>query len=146
MNTQLTARIHHARKRAKLTLAEVAAALGLAKGSVHQWESGRASPSSANLRRLAPLLGVSLEWLGSDESRLEDLDAPQVPITASVSGRGRTAVQPAGLVGMLEVTAPDEMELLRSYRRCAPDLRPAALAAVKALATQSTAAARKPKG
>jgi len=139
VNTQLHQRIHHARKRARLTLTHVAEALGLSVSSVHQWESADrtrgTSPSSANLRKLAPLLGVSLEWLGSDESTLEALDAPVS--VAPLRGGGRISVRPGGLAGIMEITAPEEMELVRSYRRTPADLRPAALAAVKALAATS---------
>jgi len=120
VNTQLASRIRYARKRLKLTQTDIGDALGITMQSVAQWESGRASPSSSNLRRLADLLGVSLEWLGSDKSRLEDLDAPAKPLAFSVN------------------LSEAEAELLRFYRRCSPEFRSALLAAARALAAQSS--------
>jgi len=75
--TELWQRIRHARERAGLNFPELAEAMGLSVSSVWQWESEiagrRTAPSSNNLRKLAGVLGVSLEWLGSDESTLEEL-------------------------------------------------------------------------
>jgi len=118
MNSQLYDRIRHVRKRLKLTQDDIAQQLGITKAAVGAWEDPKKtnSPSSANLRRLAVLLGVSLEWLGSDESRLEDLDAP--PAEPHKKG--------------VQLTA-EESELLGYYRRCPTPLRPALLASAKAI-------------
>jgi len=86
--TELWQRIRHARERAGLNFPELAEAMGLSVSSVWQWESEiagrRTAPSSNNLRKLAGILGVSLEWLGSDESTLEELSASSDKSTTSV--------------------------------------------------------------
>jgi len=118
MNTQLHERIRHVRQRLKLTQDDVAQHLEITKSAVGAWEDPKKtnSPSSANLRRLASLLGVSLEWLGSDESRLEDLE--DHPTESSKKG--------------VQLSA-EEAELLSYYRCCPAELRPALLASAKAI-------------
>jgi len=44
------------------------------------------------------------------------------------------SVRPGGLVGIMEVHAPDELELLRHYRRCSPESREVLLASARAAA------------
>ena len=36
----------------------------MSRAAVAQWETGMTEPSAANLRKVANVLGVTLEWLG----------------------------------------------------------------------------------
>jgi len=120
MNTQLHDRIRFARKRLKLTQADIAQSLEITNAAVGAWEDPKKtnSPSSANLRKLAALLCVSLEWLGSDKSTLEELDAAPAPQKKGV------------------VLSDEERELIGHFRRCSPESRAVVLATVRAGAAQ----------
>jgi len=97
MKTLLPERLRLARERVRLTQTDVAERLELTPQSVSQWEAGRMLPSSNNLRKLAGILGVSLDWLGSDESRLEDLDEGSASLPVSAL-RSSTSSRRAGYV------------------------------------------------
>jgi transcriptional regulator with XRE-family HTH domain len=56
-------RIRAARQAAGLTQVEVAARLNVQQATVSHWETGRKSPTTANLVRLAFLLGVNVDTL-----------------------------------------------------------------------------------
>jgi transcriptional regulator with XRE-family HTH domain len=63
------------RRRAGLTQMQVAVAVGTTPPQVSMWERGKITPSTAHLRPLAQILGVSLEELldALDESRQSSL-------------------------------------------------------------------------
>lgn len=67
----LAKNIVRARKRAKLTQAELAKKLGKSRASVNEWESGNHKPRGKMLRELAKVLGCDL----SDLASLEELVA-----------------------------------------------------------------------
>lgn len=57
-------RLQHARKeRTSLNQRQVAERLGVTPQAVSQWERGEDSPSSSNLRKLAELYDVPMDWL-----------------------------------------------------------------------------------
>jgi transcriptional regulator with XRE-family HTH domain len=63
MATGLGERIRDARRAIGLTQAQLAAAVGVTRSAVAQWETGRAGQVGANLARVAAALGVSAEHL-----------------------------------------------------------------------------------
>jgi len=66
----LSERIRAARTAAGLTQENVAEAMGVSRQAVAKWESGQSAPSTANLIRLAELLGTSVDILtGTAEHR-----------------------------------------------------------------------------
>ena len=58
-------RIYLARKEAKMTQGELAAAVGVTRGAVAQWESGDVRPRHATLTKIATATGKPLQWLES---------------------------------------------------------------------------------
>ena len=82
-------RIAALRRERGLSQADLAAATGVSRSAVAQWETDRAGQVSGNLSRIAAVLDVSVEVL---------LHGP--------AARG-----PEGLTG-------DELALLRLYRQC----------------------------
>lgn len=56
-------RLQHARKRAGLTQAEVARAMGITSQAISQWERGEATPEIDRLGRVAKLYEVDPAWL-----------------------------------------------------------------------------------
>lgn len=56
------------RKRAGLTQAGLSVLLGVSQASVAQWERGTREPSVAMLKRIAQVLGVTVDALISEES------------------------------------------------------------------------------
>lgn len=60
----LGARINRLRRERRLTLADVAAALGVSKPTVWAWEKGKVRPLPERLEAIAAALGVSPEELG----------------------------------------------------------------------------------
>ena len=85
-------RIRAARQDQGWTQDELAAAVGVSRSAVAQWETGRAGQVTANLTRVAAALGTGVEHL--------------------MHGREKYT---AG-----QVTNGDELALLRLYRECTP--------------------------
>jgi transcriptional regulator with XRE-family HTH domain len=66
------ARIAAARERAGMNRNQLARALGTSWQHVDHWEKGRTRPTVESVRRLAELLGVSVDYLlGLEEARAE---------------------------------------------------------------------------
>ena len=63
MDMNFAERLQLARKRANLTQADVARALGVTPQAVSQWERGEAVPEHDKLVPLAKLYGVTVAWL-----------------------------------------------------------------------------------
>lgn len=62
------ARFKHARRRASMTLAQVAEATDIPLSTIEAWSSGKRSPSlGPRLVRLAEVLGADLGWLTTGE-------------------------------------------------------------------------------
>jgi transcriptional regulator with XRE-family HTH domain len=98
-------RIAALRRERGLSQADLAAATGVSRSAVAQWETDRAGQVSGNLSRIAAVLDVSVEVL---------LHGP--------AARGRE-----GLTG-------DELGLLRLYRLCGESDRAALLREARRLA------------
>lgn len=64
---KLGEKILSARKKAGLSQVDLADALGVSRQSVSKWETGEANPEIGKLPELARLLGVSTDWLLSEE-------------------------------------------------------------------------------
>lgn len=90
------ARIKAARVAAGMTQADLAAAVGVSRSAVAQWETERAGQVNANLARIAEVLGVSAQHLLTGDGNVE----------GSVSAEDGT-----------------ELALLRLYRQCTPEDR-----------------------
>ena len=88
-------RIRAAREELGWTQDQLAAAVGVSRSAVAQWETGRAGQVTTNLTRIAATLGVGVEQLmyGHDKA------APG------------------------QVHRGDELAILRLYRECAPEDR-----------------------
>jgi transcriptional regulator with XRE-family HTH domain len=85
-------RIRAVRRERRWTQDELAVAVGVSRSAVAQWETGRSGQLSANLSRIAAVLGTGVEFL------LHGADKP-VPLQADTG---------------------DELALLRLYRECQP--------------------------
>jgi len=95
-------RIAWARERAGLNKNRFARELGTSWQHVDHWEKGRTEPSLASMRRIAELLGVSIDFL------LGVRDEP-------------TSEAPRGLAGFLERLAPPDLtEHEEEWLRSAP--------------------------
>lgn len=103
------ARIRDAREHQGWTQDELAAAVGVSRSAVAQWETGRAGQITANLTRVAAALGVGVEHLMYGRDKY----APGHPQTG------------------------DEMALLRLYRECSGEDRQLLLRAARRLAKLS---------
>jgi len=99
-------RIRTAREDQGWTQDQLAAAVGVSRSAVAQWETGRAGQVTTNLTRIAAVLGVGVEHLmyGHDKA------AP------GHAQRG------------------DELAILRLYRECAPEDRQLLLRTARRLA------------
>lgn len=75
-------KIKEARKAAGLSQKYVALALGLKGPSVSNWESGKTQPTPENLKALANLFNVSVDYLldRDDLSQEENADTKTEPI------------------------------------------------------------------
>lgn len=60
-------RIKDGRQRLGMTEAQFAAAVGISRGAVYQWEAGLTAPRRANAPRVAELLGITVSQLMSPE-------------------------------------------------------------------------------
>ncbi len=114
---------------AGLTQAELARRSGLAESMVSRWLRGLNQPDVPNLRRVRPVLGVTmLELLVAsghvtlEEAQLRDAPEPPVPVRIGIPTEGLTADQVRNLEGYVaflraqnapsppEILAPDEAE------------------------------------
>src|SRR6266516_1641974 len=89
-----------AMRSAGLTQAELARRSGLAESMVSRWLRGLNQPDVPNLRRVRPVLGVTmLELLVAaghvtlEEAQLRDAPEPPVPVRVGISTEGLTADQ-----------------------------------------------------
>ncbi len=92
---QIGARIRDVRRDKGWTQDQLAAAVGVSRSAVAQWETGRAGQITGNLDRIAASLEVGVEFLMYGEDK---------------RGPGHAS-------------SADELALLRLYRDCSPDDR-----------------------
>lgn len=107
---EIGARIRAARQERGWTQEKLAAAVGVSRSAVAQWETGRAGQVTPNLARIAETLAVGVEFLthGGDK---------RAPFQA---GTG------------------DEAAMLRLYRECSPEDRQLLLRTAHRLARAAT--------
>ncbi len=109
---EIGARIRAARRERGLTQDGLAAAVGVSRSAVAQWETGRAGQLTQHLAALAVALGVGEEvLLHGPASR-----APALPANG------------------------DELALLRLYRECSPEDRAFLLRTMRRMARLAAAA------
>jgi transcriptional regulator with XRE-family HTH domain len=99
-------RIRIAREDRGWTQDQLAAAVGVSRSAVAQWETGRAGQVTTNLTRIASELGVGVEQL--------------------MYGHGKAAPG--------QVQRGDELAIIRLYRDCAPEDRQLLLRTARRLA------------
>jgi transcriptional regulator with XRE-family HTH domain len=92
---QIGTRIRLVRREKGWTQDQLAAAIGVSRSAVAQWETGRAGQITGNLTRIATILDVGVEYLMHGEDKRAPMHA----------GSG------------------DELALLRLYRACLPEDR-----------------------
>ncbi len=109
------ARIRAARIELGWTQDDLAAAVGVSRSAVAQWETDRAGQIRANLARIADVLRISVEHL--------------------VYGNEKFAPKQAA--------SGDELALLRLYRECSPEDRSILLRTAHRLARDSTSGRRR---
>ena len=100
------ARIRAVRAENGLTQDQLAAAVGVSRSAVAQWETGRAGQITGNLTRIASVLAVNVEFLMYGDNKF----APG------------------------QATGADEIAMLRLYRACSNDDRQFLLRTAKRLA------------
>lgn len=104
-------RIRNLRRERGLTQEDLAAATGVSRSAVAQWETDRAGQVRGNLSRIAEVLGVGEEVL----------------LHGAASRAGA------------EASGGDELALLRLYRECAPEDRTFLLRTARKLAMTAPA-------
>src|ERR1700730_15593884 len=60
-------RIAKAREAAGINPSELSREIGVSRAAVAQWEVGKTEPNARNLRKIASVVGVTLEWLGQGQ-------------------------------------------------------------------------------
>ena len=69
---KLNKKIIYSRKKAGLSQLDLADALGVSRQSVSKWETGESNPDITKLPALAKALGVSIDWLLSEDAPAEE--------------------------------------------------------------------------
>lgn len=75
-NETMGSRIIQARKRAGLTSAKLADAVGCRSVTVWRWESGNCTPNMKSAQNIARVCGVSLSWLVDGSGRMSMTPPP----------------------------------------------------------------------
>lgn len=102
-------RIKECRINSKLSQKFVAVTLGVAAPSVSHWESGKTQPTPDNLRRLASLFNVSVDYLlGEDNATPEALPETKKPAAQS-------SELDDALVSMLMDLSPSEVQRVLDF-------------------------------
>lgn len=76
---KLSEKIYYCRKRAGLSQESLAEVLGVSRQAVSKWETGETLPETSKLAALASALGVSVDWLLSEEEPGEPQEEPKQP-------------------------------------------------------------------
>ena len=85
-------RLEEARKRADLSLGQVAEKIGVTKGAINQWENGLNIPEP-RLAEMAALYGVSLHWVKTGEPAADISEVIEFLSRAPIPPEGRTRIQ-----------------------------------------------------
>lgn len=84
-------KLKQARKKAKLTQEELALKLGISRSAIAKWETDKGLPDVQNLKVIAAILEVSIDYLLDDGTKLE-LSVMRESIDFSKYGKGRKKV------------------------------------------------------
>jgi phage repressor protein C with HTH and peptisase S24 domain len=93
----LGSRIKEARQKRGLKQVEVAARFRINAAAVSQWETGETRPDTSRLRDLADLLGVSVDWLTTDDGPEGDPRAPAAGGPDALSGNVHVYAEPPAI-------------------------------------------------
>lgn len=107
-----------ARENAGLTQQQLARAVGVSRAAVAQWETGKTSPSTGNVARIAKILGVSLDLLlGVSEQKLQGFYDSYENISQTVDAfRGFRDVSPEEMGGAVDHSGEDNNRGLAASR------------------------------
>lgn len=127
MNSQ--DRIRLARRRAGLSQAKLAAAIGVQRSAVSHWESPQGkNPSVTHLRELAKVAGVTFEWLATGRGKME---LSEEAVLDSVSAADAILVEDTL-----------ELRLMQAFREASPRTRVALVEIVEELTAKRLGRAR----
>lgn len=99
---EIAARLKEARKRRKLTLAEVGEYLGVTGNLVGDWERGRLEPPAGAFLKLADLYNVTVSWLlGGETAAGQNATPPDAepPSTVALGIQASAVIQEAEVLG-----------------------------------------------
>ena len=106
---QLSEKIYYCRKKAGLSQDALAEAVGVSRQAISKWELGAAVPETSKLVPLAAALGVSVDWLLSEEGPEEEADSSQEYDPGCFTYEDGAQARPRG--------DPEWMETLPKYLR-----------------------------
>ena len=92
---KLSEKIYNCRRKAGWSQEELAARLGVSRQAVSKWETGDAEPELSKLRLLSQVLGVSTDWLLSEDG------GEAVAEDTAAQARPELSEQLPGIVGRL---------------------------------------------
>ncbi len=72
----LSEKIHNCRKKKGLSQDALAEKMGVSRQAVSKWETGESSPELGKMKALADVLGVTVDWLLSDEEAEPEVRKP----------------------------------------------------------------------
>ncbi len=118
-------RIVFLRKRAGLSQPKLAEKIGVSKGNVGDWETGRSKPGSDALIMLSKVFDVSIDWILTGEER-----GPKT----ETEHKADIEEQPIAAEGVIEYKSPEkkvyeidvdeeEKEILEMYRQFSNDAK-----------------------
>ncbi len=84
-------KIKEARRNARLSQDELAMKLSVSRSAIAKWESDKGMPDIQNLKSLAAVLNISLDYLLNDGTKL-DLTVTREPIDLKQYGKGMKKV------------------------------------------------------
>jgi transcriptional regulator with XRE-family HTH domain len=109
----LAVRLVTVRDHAGWSQTRLAKEVGVSRGAVGQWESGRTEPSAANLREIAVRAGVDYDWLATGRGHF--FSDPQGPLPPGVKVRLEITIQLSEKTTLLE--ASEKLEPLKALAK-----------------------------
>ena len=84
-------KLKQARQNAKMSQEELALKMNVSRSAIAKWETDKGMPDVQNLKTMAFVLGVSIDYLLDDGTKLE-LSVVREPIDLSKYGKGRRKI------------------------------------------------------
>ena len=84
-------KLKEARQNAKLSQEELSIKLNVSRSAVAKWETDKGMPDIQNLKSISSVLGVSIDYLLDDDTKLE-ISTTRESIDFSKYGKGRKKV------------------------------------------------------